>query len=272
MRAIIPHPVRELKRGVVVSNEMWHDIFKTMSYYRLLVPFGVPYALYVCVPALFPESAFAPWIGQAVRIVAVAAALLFYRKSYALLFAGAKNTPLPRIFGNSVMALITVPIALCAWNFALVATEHLFPGLKGNIPPSDETRYFLLHMASSVLLAPVVEEFLFRGHIQAWMRQAQKTARRENCGFLKGVHLAFDEEARDLDVAATSWACAIPAGILFTLGHAPVEYPAAIAYFAVTAILFKLTRSITACIFVHAVVNFFVCTAPSIVFIASNLR
>ncbi len=225
-----------------------------MSYSTLLIPFGIPYALYVCVPALFPASV-ASWIVQAVRFAAVACSLLFFRKHYAPLFTDANKTVCPNV-RKIVWITVMLPASLCAWIVPRIAIEFACHGLKGSDTlPDTDIKYIAFRMASSVLLAPLVEEFLFRGHIQAWMRQAQKTARRENCGFLKGIHLAFDEEAQELNVAATSWACALPAGLLFMLGHSPIEYPAALAYFAATALLYKITRSITACVCVHAAVN-----------------
>lgn len=215
-----------------------------MTILQKLLPFGIPYALYVAVPALAPAW-IDPWIVQAARFAAVAAALAAYRRHYAGCF---------RVDARAALhAAWMTPLAAAAWILPCWAIAE-FRGAAAE-PFPQGTAYAALRMANSVLLAAAAEELLFRGHVQPWMRHALDKAKREKCGFVKAAVTALDDSPADFATPATSWTCALPAAILFALGHTPAEYIPALLYYAATAWLFRMTRSIGACFIVHALVN-----------------
>jgi membrane protease YdiL (CAAX protease family) len=48
-----------------------------------------------------------------------------------------------------------------------------------------------------------------------------------------------------------AWGCAL----IFTLGHGMTAWPAAFAYFTLTTVFYRRTRSFRACVMVHGLVN-----------------
>lgn len=211
------------------------------TFVQLLVPFGVPYVLYSAVPALFPAAGQEAWL-QGVRLAVVVAALLLFRRSYQL-------GPLTR--AAFCWALAAAPVATLLW----VGPLHALHALTGaaDVTGAASTAYFALRLVNSVVLATLAEELLMRVYVQQWGHQAHQ--QRRDRGLVESLMATLDDRPSPLSALPLSAPAVLLAGALFTLGHAPIEYPSAILYFAVTTWLYRQTGSLWACVLVHAWTN-----------------
>lgn len=239
------------------------------SFWQLLAPFGVPYALYVAVPSLVPSS-FEPWQGQAIRFVAVLASLLFFRRSYATVFRSPADPSKRR--AAFLLPLLLAPLALVLWiaPYALVLLSRKLPadaaeaaGWLGHANALVERfpagrPYAIFRLANSVLLAPLVEELLMRAHLPHWMEQTAEKAKRDKVDWDRVVFSTLDEVPHALPAPPTRWAATLPATIAFAAGHVPAEYPSAAIYYLLATWLYRRTRSFGACVAVHVLVNLLV--------------
>ena len=241
-----------------------------MTILRLLVPLGIPYALYVAIPPLVPAG-MPPWAAQAARLVAVAVALAACIRHYRRLpwrapQSQADSSAKKRRAVFCAAATAVAALALWAIPFAAILAAKAGEGVTGglvaranavSVPYPVGIAYSMLRLANSVLLAPLAEELLFRAHIQPWLLHASRKNAEGSSGGPVGTALAALDDAVPAGFfdPAVGLRCEIPAAILFALGHLPAEYPSALLYYALTAWLYRKTRSLGACVAVHAAVN-----------------
>ncbi len=214
------------------------------TFVQLLVPFGVPYVLYTAIPALFPAAAQEAWL-QGVRLAAVAAALVLYRRHYRL-------GPFTRSgFG---WALAAAPVATLVW----VGPLHVLRALTGasDVTGTASAAYVALRLVNSVVLAALAEELLMRVYVQQWGHQSHR--QRRGRGFVASLMATLDDLPAPLTELPLSAPAVLLAAALFTLGHAPIEYPSAVLYFGFTTWLYRQTGSLWACVLVHAWTNLLV--------------
>ena len=205
----------------------------------LLLPFLIPYLLYVAASSLRipPEWAYA------LRLTAVPALLVWAWRWYSSLTG--PRSPLGSVWVGSVAGLGGAVL----W----VALLAPFAGEPGE-PWSG--RAFGLRLAASSLVVPVFEELLMRGYFLRVALQWDRSRREGGRDARTALTEALDERSL-LDVepgAWSAWAVAIST-IAFTAGHLVAEWPASVAYGLLMSWLWIVRRDLLSCVVAHGVTN-----------------
>lgn len=87
-----------------------------------------------------------------------------------------------------------------------------------------------------VIVAPFVEEIFWRGFLQRYLVDTR-------------------EDFWEIPFGTFTWISAFGSTAGVVLIHAPADWPAAAAWGVLMAILYVRTKSLTACIFTHAIAN-----------------
>lgn len=207
--------------------------------YQLLIPYAAPYFVYVAVGAL-QGSIPIEWI-YGFRLVVVPAILVWAWRWYVPI-GGPKSQ-----WVSIGMGILVGVLGTAIWI-----------GLMAPFAPTEANAWgqqaFCLRTAASTLIVPVFEELLMRGYVFRLALQWDLERK-------KGTGAALDKtlnELRICDIETLSWS--IPAivisTVVFTLGHQMVEWPAAIAYGALMAILLIVRKDLLSCMTAHVVTNF----------------
>jgi membrane protease YdiL (CAAX protease family) len=202
---------------------------------RLLWPFFFPYVVYIALGAV-PDVT----LRSALRLAAVGALLLFFRRHYRFGPALApRSFPWILAMGAFATALWAVSLRSC---FAL-------PWWQGRLAAAGVAPYPPLYLAlrgfNSVLLVPVFEELLCRVYIPELIQAGRSES---------GTSW-WERFPRPLDRPPLAAAAAAASGAFFALGHdGPAVIPAAL-YFAFTGWVYARTRSFRAVVAIHGLVN-----------------
>jgi uncharacterized protein len=206
---------------------------------ELLVPYFVPYAAYVAVSVV--ASGLAPAIAYAIRIAAAGGLLLFFRKRYRPL-----RGPRP-VAGSILVGAAAGLVGAVAW----VALVLPFQDATAGEPLAGTA--FALRFAAASLVVPFVEELLCRGYILGVVAQWQEARR---MGVPSPVAEALDAMSiHTLPGGAWTTLAVVAATVAFTLGHAPVHWPAAFVYGLLMAALWIVRRDLIAPIVAHGTTN-----------------
>ncbi|MBW8887983.1 MAG: CPBP family intramembrane metalloprotease [Fibrobacteres bacterium] len=217
------------------------------SFAQSLPAFLLPYLAYVALASL-PHRFLPPAAAEALRFAVVGSLMLAYRRAYRL---GPPLTVRP-----ALAALGTALCALALWAILYRLTLALpLPLFRSQLDSAAATDPGPLYAAfrglNSVLLVPFFEELFcraFLGELLAGMPSRPG-------GFLARLALRMDEHPGPLSrppaQGRAAWGCAL----VFTLGHGLAAWPAAFAYFALTTVLYRQTRSFRACVAVHGLAN-----------------
>jgi len=209
----------------------------------LLLPFFGPYFIYTLLASLFPHPETHATLLQGLKLACTGIALVLAWKYYRF---GAFRM---RDVG---VALVATPIATLLWVGPL-AMEHVWRGLPLFSSCSVSSSTFTLHLINSVLLVALFEELSMRVYAMEWAFHANAT-RRER-GFLTSLISSLDEKPTADGGLPLNWVSFLFATLLFTVGHTCAEYPSAILYFGWTLWIYRRTRSLWACILIHAWTN-----------------
>ena len=115
------------------------------------------------------------------------------------------------------------------------------------------TPAFLLRLVSAGLLVPLFEELMMRGFLfrfalqwhRAWQNRAGEP-----------LHTALDERSvNEVEPGAWTWPAVLLSMLAFTSGHAPHEWPAAMAYGLLMTLLWIHRQDLISCVTAHAVTN-----------------
>jgi membrane protease YdiL (CAAX protease family) len=207
------------------------------------LPFFVPYALYVGLSGLLPATLGPVW-PQAVKLVAVALALVVFRRSY-------RCGPLrPR---HLLTAVVATPAALLLWAGPSYLLRAAGIGGTLEVTAIDSAAYFILRLVNSVVLVAMIEELLLRVYVMEWAYQGGKD--RQGRNLLDALLATLDARPGLLTMLPLSLISVVLTTTLFAIGHAPVEYGSAVLYFLFTTWLYARTKSLWVCILVHAQTN-----------------
>lgn len=205
---------------------------------HLALPFLLPYALYVALASVPTE-----WLGRessyVARLVVAGAALAW---------AWRRLGPLtgPR------SPLVSVAVGVVAGLLGTVVWVALLTPFAAAGAPWTGTAYWLRFVAAGALV-PVFEEVAMRGYVLRFLVQWEDARRAE----AEDPFGEAWERRRVQDVApgrATAWAVVL-SSVVFALGHASAEMPAAFVYGALMAALWIVRKDLLACIVAHAATN-----------------
>lgn len=206
----------------------------------LLIPYAAPYFAYIFFSSVLhdklPEE-----IIYIIKLVIVPGLLFWAWKWYTPL-TGPKNKWMSCVWG-----IVFGIFGLVLW----CGLYTPFADPKDGAPWSDLG--FALRLLTAGFLVPVFEElfmrgFVFRVALQWDLLRRQKTP--------NPFSTALDE-ASIFDLAPGQWSvyAIIISTIIFAAGHLVAEWPAALAYGLLMAILWILRKDLISCIVAHGVTN-----------------
>ena len=208
------------------------------SYYKLALPYALPYVAYVIIANLF--SGLDPGANYTIRVVVVSAILFWGWRSY-VPFRGP---------GNSIYSIIIGIIFGIAGTLLWIALLSPFV-TSGKIAPDNFS--FFMRLFASTLLVPVFEELLMRVYVFRLAHQwyvERKTNTHD--AYQKVVH---EKSPNNFKSGDWNFFAIIFSTIIFTLGHQVIEWPSAIVYGLLMVLLWILRKDILSCIIAHATTN-----------------
>ena len=211
----------------------------------LLWPYATPYLIYVVFSGI-PETMMPPVMGQAIKLAATAAALLYFRKTYRFGSLRARH---------GFIALLALPAALLSWMapFYLLTALGMTDVMSAGDGNTVSMLTFYLRLVNSVILVAVFEELFMRVYVMGWFYQAG--SQREAKGLIGSISDTLDQQPAPLAALPLSAFSVIGTTVVFTAGHQPAEYLSAALYFLYTTWLYKKSGSLWVCIIVHGLTN-----------------
>ena len=198
----------------------------------LLVPFALPYLLYVGVASVPADWLPRDW-NYILRMVLTAGAIAWAWPKLIKL----KGEGSARLSVGSGM--VVGAIGLVVW-LALMAP---FVGEGEAWNPSE----WWLRIAAATLIVPIFEEQIMRGFLLRFGTQ---------WGESKNFDDALDKQSvHELAPGHMTWAGVALSTAVFTLGHAMIEWPAAIAYGLLMCFLLRWRRDMLSVVVAHATTN-----------------
>jgi membrane protease YdiL (CAAX protease family) len=215
------------------------------SFLRSFPAFALPYAAYAALASL-PHRFLAPAAAEALRFAAVALLLLAFRRAYRL---G------PRLDWRQASVAVPVAAAALAVWVVLYRLGLALPPFRAQMDAASAAdpgpAYALLRALNSVLLVPVFEELFCRGYVGELLHGMPAGPG----GFSARLGVRMDDHPAPLAEPPLGRRAVYGSALIFVLGHPLAAWPAALAYFALTTVLYRQTRSFRACVLVHALVN-----------------
>ena len=215
------------------SREKWKNM-------DLLIPYAAPYFAYVALSSVLHDK-LPKEIIYVMKLVIVPGLLIWAWKWYVPL-TGPKNKWISCLWG-----IVFGIIGLMVWCGLYAPFTN-----PGDGEPWPDLA-FALRLLTAGFVVPVFEElfmrgFVFRVALQWDLLRRQKTP--------KAFSAALDE-ASIFDVAPGQWTvyAIIISTIIFAAGHVVAEWPAAIAYGVLMALLWILRKDLISCIVAHGVTN-----------------
>lgn len=206
----------------------------------LLRPYLLPYIAYVGVATL--ASDLARELDYTIRIVLTAGLLIFLWKRYQPI-AGPKS-----VSGSVLVGAAAGLVGVVLWIGLLLPFQDASEGTAFTLPA------FALRLAAATLIVPLIEELLFRGYILGLVTQWQAA---RAAGVKQPFGAALDKQSvHEITPGAWTWVAVAISSVVFAAGHAPIQWPAAIAYGVLMSMLWIARRDLIAPITAHAVTNF----------------
>ncbi len=211
----------------------------TQNNRSLLLPYALPYFAYV-LPGVVLGAEEQRELAYLVRIVLTAAALAWGWRYYVLRVA-------PGTWAGSVgMGVAAGLLGTALWIGLLTP----FVGQGGE---AWTERAWGLRTVAAASLPPLFEELLLRGWV---LGVAGQIFAARGAGAADPFGEAMEKRSiAELAPGAWTWAGVALSTLLFTLGHAQVEWVAAIAYGLLMCGLWIVRRDLLSCITAHAVTN-----------------
>lgn len=211
-----------------------------------LPAFLFPYLAYVALADL-PHRFLPPAWAETVRFATVGLLLFRYRRRYRL------GPPLT--WGGAGAACAAAAAGLIAWillyraSLALpIAAFRETAALAAAADPGPG--YVLMRTLDSALLVPFFEELFCRAYIGELLAGLPSRG-----SFSSRLGRRMEDRPGPLAEPPARGRAAWGAALVFTAGHAAAAWPAALAYFALTTVYYRRTRSFRGCILIHGLVN-----------------
>lgn len=207
---------------------------------RLILPYAAPFLGYVFIASALGDL-LSTEVNYSLRIV-VSTALLVWAWKWYMPISGPKS-----IYFSTGVGVVVGVLGAVVW-IALLAP---FADTSVNEPWSAGA--FVLRLLAASLLVPVFEEILMRGFIfrlawQWWEAKKQKES--------EPLQVALDDKSvNDVPGGAWSWVAVLVSSLVFASGHHFYEWPAAIAFGVLMAMLWIICRDLLSCIIAHGITN-----------------
>ncbi len=207
----------------------------------LLVPYVAPYLAYVALASL-PDGLLAVEWNYALRLLVVPSLLVYFWRAYLPLLG------CERPFLSIGVGLVAGLVGTALWVGLVVLFRS--DELRG-VPWSDAA--FVLRLLAAGLVVPIFEELLMRGYV---LRLAWQWDEARKAGYEAPFERAFHEQSIN-QVPAGSWSllAVTIATLVFALGHEAPEWPAALAYGMLMALLWIVRKDLISCIVAHSITN-----------------
>ncbi|MGE4560498.1 MAG: CPBP family glutamic-type intramembrane protease [Desulfobulbus sp.] len=207
---------------------------------QLILPYAAPYMAYVGIASISEQ--FLPMeISYPLRLIVVPLLLAWGWRWYCPVFGPRSKS------GSIAVGTAAGLLGLALWI-----------GLLAPFTAPDEGQpwsatAFAFRLLSAGLVVPVFEELMMRGFVLRLALQWDnlRKSRRD-----APLHRALDEHSvNEVAPGAWSWPAVLIATLAFTSGHATHEWPAAVAYGLLMALLWIRRQDLLSCITAHAVTN-----------------
>lgn len=225
------------------TMEYGQRLCEDRTFAQQALPFLAPYVLYVVLPDLLPAMLGQVW-PQAIKLVAVAVTLIMFGRTYR--FGALRPMHL-------LAALLATPVALALWVGPVYALRAAGIGGSLAVVSVESPLYFILRLINSVALVAVFEELLLRVYLTELTYQA--SLRQSGRNLLNALLTTVDTHPTSTPGLPLNLTSVLLTTVLFSIGHAPVEYLSAALYFLFTTWLYAQTGSLWACIIIHALTN-----------------
>lgn len=207
---------------------------------RLIIPYAAPFLLYVAV-ASFAGDALSPEFNYSLRFILCFAALAWAWRWY-LPFTGPYSP-----FGSTLFGILAGVIGVVIWVIMLIPFAPIVDAAPWSIGS------FLLRFVAAALLVPVFEELMMRGFI---FRLAFQWSEARKMREEQSLQVALDERTiNDVRPGDWSWPAVIISTLAFASGHQVYEWPAAVAFGLLMALLLIVRRDLLSCIVAHSTTN-----------------
>lgn len=151
------------------------------------------------------------------------------------------------LLGSIGIGVIAGLVGLVLW-IGLLA-----PFTTPDVSQPWSTTAFVFRLLSAGLVVPLFEELMMRGFVFRLALQWDSLRKRQ---VEAPLHRALDEYSiNQVSPGAWSWAAVLLSTLAFTSGHAMHEWPAAMAYGLLMALLWINRKDLVACIVAHGVTN-----------------
>jgi membrane protease YdiL (CAAX protease family) len=212
---------------------------RSRSNRALLLPYVLPYVVYTGIGSL-ADDRLSPELDYLARLIGTGAALAWAWRHYPALRG-------PKTASGSVAS------GVLAGAFGMVLWVSLIsPFVSPEATPMSPSAV-ALRLLATTLLVPLFEEILMRGYVLRLTLQWEQ-ARRE--GARSPIAVALDQRSiHDVEAGAWTATAVAVATLLFTLGHSPHEWIAAVAYGVLMAALWVRRRDLLSCVVAHATTN-----------------
>ncbi|MDR3635251.1 MAG: CPBP family intramembrane metalloprotease [Isosphaeraceae bacterium] len=168
--------------------------------------------------------------------------------------------------GAVAFLIVTWPVNLLHGLCVLLWPVHQKHPLEEMVRGGLDLPTAYLALLSAVVLAPAVEEILFRGIVQSWLSRVFRRWRLANVVQETGLEWVDEPPAADLDQpskasgpASADWMPIVVTSAIFALAHAP-QWPAPVPIFVLSLVLgfiYQRTGSLLASFVLHALFNGF---------------
>lgn len=207
---------------------------------QLLLPYAAPYLAYVGLASI-PRDYLSVEASYLLRLVVVPLLLVWAWRWYCSL-RGPQS-----MRGSILVGAGAGLLGLVVW----IGLLHPFVSAAEAEPWS--TPAFLLRLVSAGLLVPLFEELMMRGFLFRFALQWHR-AWQNRTG--EPLHTALDEQSvNEVEPGAWTWPAVLLSMLAFTSGHAPHEWPAAMAYGLLMSLLWIHRQDLISCVTAHAVTN-----------------
>ncbi len=204
----------------------------------LVLPFVLPYVAYVGIASIPADWLARDW--NYIARIAIAGG--------ALVWAWPRLLPL-RGPGSLRLSIAAGAVAGVVGAALWIALMTPFAGEAQAWTPQE----WWLRVGAAVLIVPIFEEQLMRGYLLRLGTQigmARKRKEKDPFG------VAFEQQSVfDLAPGRVNTFGVVTSIALFTIGHAIIEYPAAIVYGGLMVWLYVWRRDLIGCVIAHAVTN-----------------